>query len=207
MISKDPEQFKTVVNGLVLAGGKSNRMGQDKGLIEWYGKEHRYYMADMLQKFCASVFISCRKEQEQEIHNRNYKTISDACQNAGSYGAILSAFNKSPDAAWLVVACDLPLVDEATIEYLLQNRKPSMVATTFKSPYDNLPEPLITVWEPCSLAVLLSFLSAGITCPRKALLNSQVHIIQPPHPEKLVNVNTPVEAEKVRAMLFKPPQQ
>jgi len=46
------------LNGLVLAGGKSLRLGTDKGKINWHGNEQRYYIAELLQKFCDEVFIS-----------------------------------------------------------------------------------------------------------------------------------------------------
>ena len=69
---KQLELSKPVLNGLVLAGGKSVRMGFDKTLIEWHGKEQRDFMADTLKGICNDVFISCRADQQQEI--TNYKT-------------------------------------------------------------------------------------------------------------------------------------
>jgi molybdopterin-guanine dinucleotide biosynthesis protein A len=48
------------VNGLVLAGGKSVRMGKAKDLLHWHGKEQRYFAADLLAPFCDEVFISDR---------------------------------------------------------------------------------------------------------------------------------------------------
>ena len=67
---------RSALNGLVLAGGKSTRMGEDKGILQWYGKEQRYYVADMLATFCEEVFISCRPEQTNAI-DKNYKVIED----------------------------------------------------------------------------------------------------------------------------------
>ena len=52
---------------MVIAGGKSKRMGFDKGTIEWHAKEQRYYAADLLKELCGEVFISCRPEQEKDI--------------------------------------------------------------------------------------------------------------------------------------------
>lgn len=188
------------IHGLVLAGGKSKRMGTDKGLIKWFDKEQRYYVADLLKNFCGEVFISCRAGQENKI-KKEYKTLPDTFLNLGPYGGILSALRFTRDHAWLVVACDMPLLDNETIGYLIQHRNPRTMATTFESPHDGLPEPLITIWEPESYPVLLNFLGKGVTCPRKALINSEKTILQPPYPEALTNVNTPEEAEAAKELL------
>jgi molybdopterin-guanine dinucleotide biosynthesis protein A len=198
MISK--ENNFPAINGLVLAGGQSKRMGSDKGLMQWHGKEQRYHVADLLKNFCEDVFISCRADQEKEI-DTNYKTLTDTFLNLGPYGGILSALRSDSTKAWLVVACDLPLVDEATIKYLVDKRNPQSIATTFESPHDGLPEPLITVWEPQSYPVLLDFLGRGYTCPRKVLINGDKTMLQPPHPGALMNVNTPEDAEKAKKQL------
>ncbi|MEZ5017545.1 MAG: NTP transferase domain-containing protein [Flavipsychrobacter sp.] len=188
------------LNGLVLAGGKSTRMGQDKSRINWHGKEQVYHIADLLQHYCNEVYISCRAEQKDSF-NSNYNTLPDNIEGAGPTTGILTALNKNNDTAWLVVACDLPLIDKPTIEQLINNRDTNKVATTFKSPHDGLPESLITIWEPKSLSVLLSFKEKGYNCPRKALINSDTLIIEPNNPEALINANTPEEAEQVRAII------
>ena len=189
------------INGLVLAGGKSLRMGIDKSTMLWHGVEQRYYVADMLSALCDEVYISCRPEQEQEI--TNYPTIPDSYEGLGPYGAILSAFKAYPNKTWLVVACDLPLLDIETLQYLIDNRDTSKMATTFESPYDGLPEPLITIWEPKSYEILLSYIPEGYKCPRKALRNNldDVKIIKAINPDALMNTNTPEDAEKVKQIL------
>lgn len=189
------------INGLVLAGGKSQRMGIDKSTMLWHGVEQRYYVADMLKEYCDEVFISCRAEQEAEI--KNYTTIPDAYTDLGPYGAILSAFKAYPDKTWLVVACDLPLLDKETLSHLVAQRDTSKMATTFESPYDGLPEPLITIWEPKSYNILLSYIPEGYKCPRKALRNNpdDVKIIKALNPDALMNTNTPEDAEKVKNIL------
>ncbi len=183
------------VNGLVLAGGRSLRMGRDKGSIDWHGKPQREYTADLLRPICSEVFISCRAGQQADLETA-YPTLSDTFTELGPYGAILSAFRHNPNCAWLVVACDLPLLDANTLRFLLENRQPRRVATAFQSPYDQMPEPLITIWEPKSYAALLSFLAQGYSCPRKVLLNSDTLILPAPDPTALTNVNTPEEMER-----------
>jgi molybdopterin-guanine dinucleotide biosynthesis protein A len=193
---------KAIINGLVLAGGKSSRMGRDKSAIQWHGKEQQYYMADILKTLCNEVFISHRKEQEIE-KDQNYKILIDAYIGIGPYGAILSAFKFNPDVAWLVVASDLPLLDKKTLECLIANRNEDAMATTFQSPHDSLPEPLITIWEPKSYEVLLSYLSNGYTCPRKVLIKSNdAHILQPQEADALMNVNTPEDFAKAERIIL-----
>src|SRR5690625_1400895 len=198
MTSKENKQPQ--LNGLVLAGGRSKRMGKDKGAIQWNGKEQRYSAADLLKKYCKEVYISCRQEQKNEILSE-YQTLTDSFLDFGPYGGILSALRAERDKAWLVVACDLPLLDEETISYLIKNRNTDSIATTFESPHDGLPEPLITIWEPKSYPVLLDFLGKGYTCPRKVLINSNKTILQPPISHALMNVNTPEDAKKAKEIL------
>ncbi|MFI5139090.1 MAG: NTP transferase domain-containing protein [Sphingobacteriales bacterium] len=191
---------KPVLNGLVLAGGKSERMGLDKGGVNWHGKEQRYHVADMLKPFCNEVFISCRADQQQEIDGQ-YASLPDTFTGLGPYGAILSAFREKPDSAWLVVACDLPLLSEKTLKHLTDNRNSSSIATTYQSSFDDFPEPLITIWEPKSYPVMLSFLSQGYSCPRKVLINSDITLLNALNPDDLTNVNTPEDLEKVKLLL------
>ncbi len=183
-------------NGLVLAGGKSVRMGKDKGLLDFHGMPQRKYMATLLDQFCEKIFLSCRPDQVEELTGE-YPILPDTFTGLGPMGAILSAFRDQPDSAWLVVACDLPLLDKSTLEFLMKNRNPSQMATTFRSPVNQFPEPLVTIWEPRSYPVLLQFLAQGYSCPRKALINSPIHILEAPQAAALRNVNTPEELEKV----------
>jgi len=194
------QEATPLLNGLVLAGGRSKRMGFDKGAIQWHAKEQQYYLADLLKELCESVFISCRTDQQKEVDS-NYNTLADTFIDLGPYGAILSAFRAHPDKAWLVVACDLPLLDISTLQYLKEQRNISSMATAFESPYNHFPEPLITIWEPKSYPVLLSFLSQGTNCPGKALRNMDTAVLKIQNPETLMNVNTPEDFEKVQQII------
>ena len=200
MISKETDVPK--LNGLVLAGGKSQRMGSPKDKMNWHGKEQRYYAADLLASFCDQVFISCRQDQLENF-DPNYNALTDTFLNMGPFGGILSALRSQRDAAWLVVACDLPLLDEKSLEFLIENRNIEKAATTYESPFDGLPEPLITIWEPKSYPLLLNFLGSGITCPRKVLINSDTLILKPGNPDSLMNVNTPEDKERAQEILRK----
>jgi len=195
------QQAKPVLNGLVLAGGKSTRMGFDKSKAAWNGREQRYHMADMLKAFCNEVYIS--RSSDQQVVDSSYPSLTDTFTGLGPYGAILSAFREKPGNAWLVIACDLPLLDVETLRYLVDNRDCSSIATAFGNGFEGLPEPLITIWEPKSYPVLLSFLSQGYSCPRKVLINSDSKLLTAPDTNALTNVNTPEDLEKIKKLLEK----
>lgn len=188
------------VKGLVLAGGRSRRMKQDKSLLEYHGVPQRDYIFAELRKVCAEVYLSCRPEQAATLL-LEYPLLVDTFLNLGPMGAILSAFRQEPDTAWIVAACDLPLLDAGTLSFLMAHRNPSVVATAFKSPENEFPEPLIALWEPRAYPVLLSFLAQGYNCPRKVLINTRVALLSAPDPDSLRNANTPDEAMAIARLL------
>lgn len=194
------------VKGLVLAGGRSRRMKQDKSLIEYHGVPQRDYIFRQLLQCLDEVFMSCRPEQGANMM-LEYPLIVDTFLNLGPMGAIMSAFRQEPNTAWLVVACDLPLLDAATIGYLLKHRNPSAIATAFRSPENEFPEPLIAIWEPKAYPVLLSFMAQGYSCPRKVLINSAVELVTAPDAVALRNANTPEEAVEIAHLLAERRQQ
>ena len=187
------------LSGLILAGGKSRRMGTDKSLIEYYGKPQREYLYDLIAPLCESCFMSCRPEQIASFIR--YPGLPDSFLGLGPFGAILSAFRQNPNQAWLVVACDMPLLDNAALNFLIGNRNPSKIATAFLNPDTGFPDPLLTIWEPRAYPVLLQFLAQGFSCPRKVLINSDIELLQAPNPEILKNVNSPEEYREVVALI------
>ena len=188
------------LNGLVLAGGKSERMGMDKGLIDYHGMPQRDYLYELLDGFTENTFISCRPDQAEEFDGK-IQIIEDSISGLGPFGAIISAFRKYPNHAWIVVACDLPLVSKSTLMELTAGRNPSKMATTFYNPETKFPDPLITIWEPKAYPALLHFLSLGYSCPRKVLINSNTEILKAHDDTVLFNANSPEDIEKVKTLL------
>ncbi len=189
---------KNKLFGLILAGGRSKRMGgQDKALLTYHGKPQIENVRDLLSAFCGQVFISSRPGQDLPINN---PTIEDSKPfvDCGPLGGILSAMGQYPNASWLVMACDLPFVNAPALAYLLKHRHPNKDATAFISTHDGLPEPLCAVWENKGYAHFLKFFQEGLHCPRKILIKSNAHLITQEDPRWLDNVNTPQEYEEAK---------
>ena len=94
-------------------------------------------------------------------------------------------------APWLVLACDLPNIDDATIAYLLQQYSADHPVTAYASVHDGLPEPLCAIYRPEFRAVIDNFVKQGIVCPRKMLINSDSNLLAQPNPGALHNINSP----------------
>ena len=174
------------VKGLVLVGGQSTRMGQDKSNLDYFGKPQKIVAKQLLESNKLETFYSVQNasEYDDEIH--------DKFLNLGPFGGICSAFQKDPNAAWFVLATDVPFVNDQIIKLLLNQRNPGKIATAIKGKGKDFPEPLITIYEPKAYPILLQYLAQGYSCPRKALINSEVEIVEVDD-DFIRNINTPVD--------------
>lgn len=173
--------------GLVLAGGKSSRMGRDKGTIVVHGKPQVEYLLDELNEACEKTFISVRKSTNSSKPN----IIVDTFNIESPLNGILSALQSGPTHAWLVVAVDMPYVNRDVLRGLIDSRNPLKLATCFYNEQTKLPEPLLTIWEPGAFVPLQKFVNDGHISPRDFLSANDVHIISPPDPRVFYNMNHP----------------
>jgi len=184
------------VFGLVLAGGESRRMGQDKALLIRDGKSQLAHIAELLGRVTTRVFVSTRSSQRNDKERAQFEQIVDRYDNMGPVAGILSALEEHPAADWLVVACDLPNIDESTLRYLLDHRSVQQPFTAFRSSHDGLPEPLCALYSEGSATVIRKFIADGLVCPRKILIRSECELLEQPDPRSLDNVNTPADLER-----------
>jgi molybdenum cofactor guanylyltransferase len=187
----------TPVHGLVLAGGLSNRMGFDKGLIRYHTQNQLQHTAAILRPYCCKVFLSCRSEQLETYSQFNLPVITDSYLGIGPMGGLLSAQQREPDAAWIIAACDLPLLDEAAVKQITMQRNPLRFATAFRNPDSGCIEPLFACYEPKSRPRLLLLHADGCNSLSAFLEQSRIEEIIPRKPETLRNVNTPGERQSL----------
>jgi molybdopterin-guanine dinucleotide biosynthesis protein A len=167
-------------------------MGTDKGLLDYHGKPQREYLFDLAKKYCSEVYFSCRAE----LQFSEYSIIDT--YSLGSMGGILSAFDFNPNAAWLVVACDLPWIDKNSFEVLVNHRNKDKIATAFMNPETNAPDPLFTIYEPKVFHLLNKYVETGNKSPKVFLQNNDTEIILSVNPSMLTNVNTREEFEQIK---------
>lgn len=214
--------------GLVLAGGRSRRMGRDKAALEYQdGVPHARRTADLLDAVCERVFVSCRADQvdgEGRMEGgggdgagkgepgpqgsvlaslpARVGRIPDAFDLGGPLNGILSALAAHPGAAFLVAACDLPFLSEESLKALVAGRDASKPMTVFLNPVrDNFPEPLCAIYEPSYTDAARAVMTRGATCPTKIAQALDVHpLVLAGHETArfLDNANTPEDYERAR---------
>lgn len=183
---KTIEMIHEDVYGLVLAGGRSIRMGTDKGLLEYKGKPQREYLFELLSDVCERTFTSCRKEQNVPSA---FNPIIDKFDYEGPINGIISAISSHSDKAWLIVAVDMPFVDVTSLQFLLGKRDKTKLATCYLHEPENFPEPLLTLWEPAAYPTLSEYARKGNISPRIFLESSPIKTIKPPDKKVLSNIN------------------
>jgi len=189
------------LHGLVLAGGRSSRMREDKAALTYRRRPQLELAFELLAPHVSRAWVSVREDQRADRLRAGYPQIVDGPGIEGPMAGIIAAQAAHPDAAWLVVACDLPLLDSTTLAELLAGRDKGRLATAFRSASDGLPEPLCAVYEPASREAILRFVATGVSCPRKFLIRHDVALLAPASPRALDNANTPEELAAARLAL------
>lgn len=169
-------------------------MQQDKALLCYHGKPQVAHLFEMLHTFFNKVYVSCRQDQVTQFEGA-YPLVVDAFGDIGPMGGLLSFFKKNPQKACLVLACDLPFLNRATIQYLLDHFLSHKIATVFKNPKTGSAEPLVAIWTPASIPFLKKAAAAKKYSLQTILQQQEAHLIAAPFPQDLQNVNTPAEYE------------
>lgn len=190
----------TALFGLVLAGGLSTRMQADKAALAYGARPQLAEAYELVARHVDRAWISVRADQASEPLRASYPQVIDGDLGQGPIAGIVAAQSRHPEAAWLVVACDLPQLDDATLDDLVRQRDPGRVATAFTSAH-GLPEPLCAIYEPASRSAILAQVASGRNCPRKFLLSHDVILLAPRHARALDNANTPDDASAARTAL------
>lgn len=185
--------------GLVLAGGDSRRMGTDKAALLTDGVSQLERTVLLLERLIDNVHVSVRATDElRALFNcipDNDHALGAAVR--GPAAGILSAHLAHPECAWLVVACDMPLVGAELLQELLAARDPAAPATCWADE-SGTPEPLCAVYEPATLAPFLQSVRAGgKPSPRDWLATCGAVVNAAPDAQALRSANTPREWQEL----------
>lgn len=186
--------------GLVLAGGSSRRMGVDKGNLDFHGQPQATWTWSQLDSLCERAFVAVNDEQRDAEPYARLPLVVDEFPPSGPVTGLLSAWSVYPRVAWLVVAVDMPFLDKATLNALIDARRSDAVATVYRHGDGQL-EPLCAIWEPAARTIVTARLAAGDSSLRRCLEASDTLAVTPETPLALRNINSPAAYEEARSKL------
>lgn len=145
---------KSEITGIILAGGKSRRMGSDKGLIPYNGKPMIQYSIDLLSAFCDRIVISTSNTAYNVF---GLETIPDLMPHLGPMGGLYSCLKVSITPLNICLPCDIPQMDLSVLNHLVEKSDGTscIVACT---PH---PEPLVSVYPLTVLSVIEQLIKSG----------------------------------------------
>ena len=192
--------------GVALAGGRSRRMGADKAQIPWQHTTLLGWTVERLHRVTGStVLIAGPSRDSAAGSSAPSRTVEDAAAR-GPLAGLLGAAAAAPDRDLLVLACDLPLVTEQSLQGLLRTAAGSDADAVVAWGPDRW-QPLCAVYRPAALATLLERARHGDHALYRALRERAVRCErflgsteEPPESwhRQLFNVNTPEDLESVR---------
>jgi molybdopterin-guanine dinucleotide biosynthesis protein A len=115
---------KKPINAYILAGGKSSRMGTDKGLLLFEGKAMIQYVIEQMQPvFDKLVIVSNNPEYEKF----GLEVIPDLIKDIGPAGGIFTALKHSDSPLNFMVSCDMPFITKEAIAFIMENTNDSQI--------------------------------------------------------------------------------
>jgi len=192
-------ELRSDIAGVILAGGKSSRMGQDKALLGMNGKPFIQQIAEELQKvFTRVIIVSDRAVPYKFLDLPVYE---DIFKNCGPLAGIHSAFSHSRSDKIFVVSTDTPLINPGAIRYLLdlQYTNEAIVYSI-----DDAIQPLFGIYDRTCLSLLEDHLTKKQYSVLKFIKSIDTNIIPASSVTRfdvsqlLMNINT---QEDYRCML------
>jgi molybdenum cofactor guanylyltransferase len=201
---------KKHVEGFILAGGESSRMGRDKALLELDGMPLIVRAARLLESIVGAPTVVGYRE---EFCVLGLRTIADDAPGAGPLGGIATAL-RAARAPWsLVVACDLPYVTQAWLKFLT-GRAAASQADVVMPMNERGAEPLCAVYNKSAERAIREALARGTRKITDALAGARIEAIEPREWKAFdsegvlfKNMNSPGDYEESKARLGGPSQK
>jgi len=165
------------VAAFILTGGASTRMGNDKALLELGGVPMLVRTANLLQPLVASVAVIGPPARYAQF---GLSVFPDDAPGLGPLGGIATALRLTA-APWnLIVACDLPYLTPAWLEYLL-GRALASRADVVLPESDGGDEPLCAVYHLRCAEPIAAALARGVRKVTDGLAGCAVEKVTPAH--------------------------
>jgi molybdopterin-guanine dinucleotide biosynthesis protein A len=182
--------------GIILAGGKSERMGTDKGLLPLNGKPFITHIYEAMKPIFGDNIVVVSSNVDYDAFG--YNRIEDLISDKGPVGGLYTALKQSKTKFNLVLSVDIPLISTELIQWLVDNHDDSYLVTQVQ--VDEKVSPLVAVYDR-ALGTLLGEHIAGKQLKLRNVIdeiNAQTLIIPEKWSKQLQNINTEEDYKKIQ---------
>jgi molybdenum cofactor guanylyltransferase len=191
------------VTGVILAGGKSRRMGRDKAFLPFGKGMLIERVIEVIQQVADDVIlITNTPEQYQRF---GLPMFADVIPETGSLGGIYTGLMHTKTAYSLCLACDMPFVKPAFLRFLCETAAEADVVIP-RNTEDF--QPLCAVYSQVCREAIRQRIEAGQLKITGFFEQVRVRVIEgellaryDPHNVMFFNANTPEEYEQAQRML------
>jgi molybdopterin-guanine dinucleotide biosynthesis protein A len=184
----------------IQAGGKSSRMGQDKGLMPFGDNSLVEYIYHQISGMGEGVFIVSNNQEEYQ--KLDIPVYSDVYKDLGALGGIHTILSHLDADYVLVLACDMPFVNIELVEFML-TLAPDFDVVVPRLGEKDFVEPFKAVYSKTCLAAVDAAIKNGKRRVISFFDDVRVRIVQPsevkrfdPEYKSFINVNTPDDYQK-----------
>ncbi len=160
------------VSGIILSGGKSTRMGKDKGLIKLNGKPMIQHVIDHIDPICDQILISANDKTYEDF---GYPVYYDEINDIGPAGGIISSLKHSSNKKNIVISCDLPFASTKFIRTLLELSGDYAITLPMSRQHY---QPLCAVYSKEVYPVFMEYISKGIYSLKSIIKEFRIRIIK-----------------------------
>ncbi len=178
---------KANITGIILAGGKSSRMGSDKGFLLLHGKPFMIHIIEALKPLVNAIVIVSNEEAYDKF---GYKRVDDIIENAGPLAGLYSGLYHSKTEYNLVLSCDVPLIKTTVLNKLIESFDANFDVIQLQS--KNKTMPLIALYKKQCMNKFLELLQNDERRLRFAIeqLNTKTITLDVEFDEFVKNINT-----------------
>ncbi len=183
----------------ILAGGKSQRFGEDKALAQLHGRPLLAHVLERTAGLADETFIVTNRPAA--FAQFGQRLVGDLVPGVGALGGVYTALHYAAQPWLLILACDLPLVNRALLEYMLTLTEGVDGVVPYLAGW---PEPLHALWSKACLAPVREALARGerrviSVFPElrlRQVTQAEIEIYDPKH-LSFLNVNTAEQLKEI----------
>ncbi|MBS0149700.1 MAG: molybdenum cofactor guanylyltransferase [Nitrospira sp.] len=192
------------VTGVLLAGGKSRRMGVDKRFLAVGERplleRSQNVLSEIFERVCIVI------AQDSPLLEAHIPVMRDLIPSSGSLGGMYTGLHQSATPYIFLAACDMPFIHEGLVQYIVSQKDDADIVLAY---WNGRPQPTHAVYSRNCLSVVEGLIRSGdlklqrlLTCPVlrvRLITEDEIRKIDPDG-RSFLNVNTPSDLERARSL-------